>query len=110
MNNDIISRSALKKAFEDTVCIEPMPYAFVKQIIDNAPTVEQNWRFYYDHGYAQAKRDFERPHGKWEQVSSQVVHCSCCNKNSIDMSTYVKMNYCPNCGAKMDGKEADNEQ
>lgn len=39
MNNDLISRSALKEAFEKTVCIEPMPYAFVKQIIDNAPTV-----------------------------------------------------------------------
>ena len=37
---DLISRDDLKKAFEDTVCIEPMPYAFVKQIIDNAPTVE----------------------------------------------------------------------
>lgn len=36
---DLISREDLKKAFEDTVCIEPMPYAFVKQIIDNAPTV-----------------------------------------------------------------------
>ena len=36
---DLISREALKKSFEDTVCIEPLPYAFVKQIIDNAPTV-----------------------------------------------------------------------
>lgn len=41
MNNDLISRSELTKAFEETVCIEPMHYAFVKQIIDNAPTVEQ---------------------------------------------------------------------
>ena len=40
MNNDLISRSELTKAFEETVCIEPMHYAFVKQIIDNAPTVE----------------------------------------------------------------------
>lgn len=36
----LIDAEALKKSFEDTVCIEPMPYAFVKQIIDNAPTVE----------------------------------------------------------------------
>lgn len=35
----LIDADALKKAFEDTVCIEPMPYAFVKQIIDNAPTI-----------------------------------------------------------------------
>lgn len=41
MNNDLISREALKKAFEETVCIEPMPYAFVKQIINNAPTVDE---------------------------------------------------------------------
>ena len=30
-----------------------------KEEIDNAPTVEPNWKFYFDHGYAQAKKDLK---------------------------------------------------
>lgn len=37
----LIDADELKKAFKDTVCIEPMPYAFINQIIDNAPTVNK---------------------------------------------------------------------
>lgn len=103
MNNDLISRSELKKDFEERnkACDKWIEEAkdeetkiradatklFICEVImtiDNAPTVE-------------------RPQGKWEQFSSHTVHCSCCNKNSPDMSTYIKMNYCPNCGADMRG-------
>lgn len=89
MNNDLISREALKKAFEDTVCIEPMPYAFVKQIIDNAPTVE------------------ERPQGKWGQINVVTMpylvaySCPFC-KEWGNIQTF-KPNFCPNCGADMRG-------
>lgn len=57
MDNDLISREALKKAFEDTVCIEPMPYAFVKQIIDNAPTVAADLSEYSDKLWKEAHHD-----------------------------------------------------
>jgi hypothetical protein len=60
---DLISRNALKKAFEDTVCIEPMPYAFVKQIIDNAPTViVDNYSMGYQDGVRKVLS--ERPKGE----------------------------------------------
>lgn len=106
MNNDLISREALKKAFEDTVCIEPMPYAFVRQIIDNAPTIDPIFGL------------FKEPHGKW---ISQFDYCKQHNLmptgygcfwwcNQCDGSNEKKTNYCPNCGAKMDGKEADNDK
>ena len=49
----LIDAEALKKDFEDTVCIEPMPYAFVKQIIDNAPTVVAE------------NATSDRPQGEW---------------------------------------------
>lgn len=97
MNNDLISREDLKKTFEETVCIEPMPYAFVKQIIDNAPTVE------------------ERPHGKW--IEHQDCHddtyytCSHCGEDwtTIEGDPMDNlMNYCPMCGADM--READNDK
>ena len=37
----LIDADELKKMFEETICIEPVPYAFIKQIIDNAPTIDQ---------------------------------------------------------------------
>ena len=52
-------------------------------------------------------------HGKWvhsryENCSEQfeMVKCSCCGREAYAMSFYVRDgNYCPNCGAKMDGGE-----
>lgn len=59
---DLISREALKKALTSEtkdefvfVCLSR-----VLEKIDNASSVAPNWRFYYDHGYAQAKRDLKK--------------------------------------------------
>ena len=45
-------------------------------------------------------------HGRWEEY--QVPHIMCCSE--CDWATGVQddFNYCPNCGAKMDGGK-DNE-
>ena len=65
--------------------------------IDNAPTVEQkDWKFYFDHGYAQAKREFERPQGEWVFVSRHCWKCPYCQE-----LTNEGKNFCPNCGARM---------
>lgn len=50
-------------------------------------------------------------HGKWahsryENCSEQfeIVKCSCCGHEAYAMAFYVRDgNYCPNCGARMDG-------
>lgn len=75
--SDLISREALKKAFEDTVCIEPMPYAFVKQIIDNAPTViVDNYAMGYQDGVRQVLKEVAEgkhsPQGEWIPVSERL--------------------------------------
>ena len=52
-------------------------------------------------------------HGKWghshyENCSEQyeIVKCSCCGHKAYAMAFYVRGgNYCPNCGARMDGAE-----
>ena len=47
-----------------------------------------------------------RPHGRWELYpSSKYRRCSAC-KVEFDKPRFgFRSNYCPNCGAKMDGKE-----
>ena len=45
-------------------------------------------------------------HSRYEDCSEQfeLVKCSQCNHEAYAMALYVRGgNYCPNCGAKMDG-------
>ena len=111
---DLISRSALKedmvsgcRRIGEVMGVVLPTLAFVN-IIDNAQPVEQNWRFYYDHGYAQAKRDFERPHGEWGDPffwNGKTYHkCTNCH---ISSELILIDKYCPNCGAKMYGGEEE---
>ena len=59
---------------------------------------EQAYKNGYDKGYEDGKRDAVK-HGRWEEG----CWCSVCHKFS--MNAYIKeyANYCPNCGARMDG-------
>lgn len=110
---DLISRSALKKelnfvyscAYIESKSKEGVASDII-DVIDNAPAVEQNWRFYYDHGYKQAERDLKRPQGEW--IFRNGVTCigyyKCSNCGEVERA---EKNFCPNCGAKMQegGKE-----
>ena len=40
-------------------------------------------------------------HGRWEEY--QVPHIVCCSECDWGTGVQDKYNYCPNCGAKMDG-------
>ena len=51
-------------------------------------------------------------HAKWIQgkTHQDYFHCSCCkvsNKMKKSCNIYILPKYCPNCGAKMDGGEDD---
>lgn len=50
-------------------------------------------------------------HGRWVEIARDgtpftVDRCSACGKNYFGFPTHA-MNYCPNCGAKMDGDGYD---
>ena len=57
----------------------------------------------YKQGYAQGKKDAVK-HGRWidtgraDYYLNKEYRCSCC-----DAVDYMRYNYCPNCGAKMEG-------
>lgn len=134
MNNDLISREALKKAiekafdkadlseYEACVCV----CEIYDKEIDNAPTVEpckdcedcedRRQAEYIRHGSSwhelQALRKFkeehERPQGEWV-AHEDMDEWYECNKCHCGNTYFDKLpNFCPNCGAKMKGG-ADNE-
>lgn len=82
------AKHAWAKGLEPSQYIEALPAA------DVAPVVHGRWI-----------------HSRYEDCSEQfeLVKCSQCNHEAYAMAIYVHGgNYCPNCGAKMDGG-ADHE-
>jgi len=121
MNNDLISREALKEAIETYdkfACLpdgklEPFrnlehpkmfePYVHLRDIrnaINNAPTIEpitnedinSAINEGFKNGYEMAKVKFERPQGEW----IEKVECRGCFAGDKTVYSYT----CPFCGAK----------
>ena len=74
---------------------------------------EKDWKFYYDHGYAQAKRDLSENKGEWilgyRDCGVEFYRCSKCNlgRAVIDGDYYKSLDEfkkCPICGANMRGE------
>lgn len=61
----------------------------------------------YDKGFADARKQYERPQGKWivdeDNVFLNSKKCSNCNEGAewLDGGSQFLSNYCPNCGARM---------
>ena len=106
MNNDLISREALKKQLNhlemvtnNSSLIEQAEYKMLMtciSLIDNAPTVEIPCnQIIWEQGYECGKN--ERPQGEWVEFEGGY-RCSNCD----DIEVYTP-NFCPNCGADMKG-------
>jgi RNA polymerase subunit RPABC4/transcription elongation factor Spt4 len=86
MNNDLISREALKKRVDEVFYNDEIEF---KDLIDNAPTVE------------------ERPHGEWIKhiddlyPEDSTEECPFCHEEQRLVGN--DDNFCPNCGADMRG-------
>ena len=107
---EYIEREALLSELQEEIEFETSMY-----------TEEQNK--YFNMGLKCAIRDVksqpaadvtEVRHGEWVQIGYDEaldrITCSCCKEyfNLIDNCTEA-FNYCPHCGAKMDGKEVEGE-
>ena len=121
MNNDLISREALKKslnyiydcAYIDSKSKEGIASDIIATI-DNAPTVEPCYQTTscldcgnYDKENHNCPRYCEvikeainsRPQGEWIDTMYGFHTCSICGKYGNPKF----FNFCPNCGAKMKG-------
>lgn len=84
MNDDLISREALKREFETLFYNDCGDFVRTERLIDDAPTIE------------------ERPKGKWiesDVPESMLWKCSVCGYQLGAHS----FKYCPMCGADMSG-------
>ena len=122
MNNDLISREALKKALKDAhinmkLTFDIATFNCVMNTIDNAPTVETSkieYKAYNDgfkDGVDQGIKLSERPQGKWIYHRAQgeflpYMECDNCHEefllNMLRPAEFRKVNrFCSNCGADM---------
>lgn len=127
MNNDLISRSELKKAvtkwFIDERYYNPldkpenMTESVLLSFINNAPTVELFCAYLSDGEVRQpcveAPCKHERPQGEWIENSltiEKTLNCSICGakpRQSV-YGYYFHDNFCPECGADM--RKGDKEE
>lgn len=121
MNNDLISREALKKAFEKVYPLSTNEMGGVVNkriydIIDNAPTVETDIEVVAKDAYKQGYTDGwkerygepeERPQGEWIELSNHRHKCSKCNNSADALANLTEQlsNFCPKCGADMRDKK-----
>lgn len=75
----------------DGVCVQGPCHA--EELAEYAPVIHGEWRH---SRYVDCSESFE------------LVKCSNCSHEAYAMAIYVRGgNYCPNCGAKMDGGDPD---
>ena len=104
MNNDLISREALKKAITQNREIDRNAVCDVLDIIDNAPTVcNDNYSMGYQDGVKKVLS--ERHKGHWIKTISEngVTSAARCSECGFGDNRYMLFRYCPNCGADMRG-------
>lgn len=123
MSDDLISRSALKKAMWDesysiatfTECGAEisrlgLTITEIEHIIDNALTVcNDNYSMGYQDGVRKVLS--ERPQGEWIDHSGDegYLECPICGCLTNCCGNKEELHYCWNCGAKLMCKGADNE-
>ena len=100
-NNDLISRSALREAFEDLFYNDYDDQKRTERLIDNAPTVEIATKLQPNCNNLQQ--------GEWivlvDADNIQTCKCSICGRMAdIANHEFEKFPYC-HCGAKMKGED-----
>lgn len=67
---------------------------------------ETQYKNGYRKGYEDGKRDAVK-HGRWK-IHGDIAVCNLCNSHIVAEQGAAELNYCYNCGARMDGAEDGN--
>lgn len=112
VKGDLISRSALLARVDEErkyliargqTGAEHILVKNFRDLIDNAPTVKNE----YMRGYEAAEREYKRPQGEWIKVRPFLHKCSICGrtlKDVFDDELASDYPFC-HCGADMRGKD-----
>ena len=99
--NDLISREAAWEEIKKVPLINPDRMAFKLQqalwdvpAVDAAHVVHGEWK-----GFTRSRFYGIDKYSDPIYRDGIIWHCSKCSRRSV-----IKTNYCPNCGAKMDGR------
>lgn len=106
MNNDLISREALKEALHNEIGDHALSTA-IDRVIDNAPTVCGNNPKWCESCVSKGKCVSTRPQSEWQGtgIANKCSVCGAMYSISFHEKCYdhLIMNFCPNCGADMRG-------
>jgi len=98
MNDQLISREALKEKFE-RLHLHPD----LLELIDNAPTVSlPDFKKGYEQAIIDGKTNYSNETSKWIKMSDRYGVYFACEKCGYDRERAIT-NFCPNCGADMRG-------
>ena len=100
MNDDLISRSALKKEVDSWGC-DSDKYDFI-DAINNAPTVEPTFGLFKKMLCAECDK---RAQGEWIMDNVHTNNPLLWYKCNLCGVYHSPTNFCPNCGADMRGEK-----
>lgn len=97
VNDKLIRAGDLFEAVRNDTSIRGSAFAAIRRHIDAAPAVEAK----------------EVVHGQWydpeDDGGGTLWRCSQCGHPLKTLGGYPNFDYCPDCGAKMDGEGRDEE-
>lgn len=120
MNNDLISREALKKEFEKVYPLALNEFGVmvnkqIYDIIDNVPTVETEitnedlrnaMTESFKNGYEMAKAKYERPQGEWIPVIERLPEYTglylICINDLVTVANFVGTYFISRGGGRLD--------
>lgn len=91
---DLISREALKKEFKEAYAGITFSLIECNDLIDNAPTVEQEVYIHgedYDffiRGYKEGRKDFEKPQAEW--VTDELCRLRSCLRSGTHVGSFLQ--------------------
>lgn len=122
MNNDLISREALKESIRKRLGISSLKYLteqekVIVNEIDSAPTVEPTFKpmvevkfdkeqmqELVDKAKAEVLASIERPQSKWGKWIITEIRCPICLEYfQPDYYSMEELNECPSCGVYLKG-------